>query len=369
VSPLAERIRREILERGPIPFARFMERALYDPEGGYYARGASRLGPGGDFYTASDVGRAFGGAIARQLLELDRAIGPLEPFHVVELGAGRGLLARDVIDAMDELDASLASRLRYDLVDRSRAMLDESRRRVPEARSLPPEELEAGHEGCVLAVELFDALPVHRVRRREGVLRELFVGIDDAGELVEVEGTCTAAARASAERYGAAAEEGTEAEVAPLVEAQIDAIDRCLRRGVLLVVDYGERAADLYGRSRPEGTLLAYRQHGTSRDYLRHVGEQDLTAHVNFSALEDAARARGFHPLGLTTQDRFLIANGILETFAPDEPGRLHDPRRVKERMQALQLIHPEGMGRRFKVLALAKGCRPDLAGLRDPFA
>jgi SAM-dependent MidA family methyltransferase len=146
-------------------------------------------------------------------------------------------------------------------------------------------------------------------------------------------------------------------------------MERCLDRGVMLVVDYGERAERLYGPTRPEGTLLAYRRHTTNRDYLRNVGAQDLTAHVNFSALEDRARAIGLAVLGLTTQDRFLIANGILETFRPDDPGRLHDPRRVKARLQAMQLIHPEGMGRRFKVLALAKGCRPDLAGLRDPFS
>ena len=346
-----------------------MERALYDPDGGYYSRGGSRLGPGGDFYTASDVGRAFGAAIARQLQEIDRAIGPHDPFHVVEFGPGRGLLARDVLDAMRFLDSDLASRLRYVMVDRSHAMRDESQRRVPEARTLAPGELGAGHVGCVLAVELFDALPVRRVRRRAGQLVEVFVDVGDEDALVEIERPCTRAAQSLAARYGAAPEEGDEAEVAPLVEPQLEAMERCLDRGVMLIVDYGERAERLYGPTRPEGTLLAYRRHATSTDYLQDVGEQDLTAHVNFSALEDRARSLGLAVLGLTTQDRFLIANGILETFRPDEPGRLHDPRQVKARLQAMQLIHPEGMGRRFKVLALAKGCRPDLAGLRDPFS
>jgi SAM-dependent MidA family methyltransferase len=255
------------------------------------------------------------------------------------------------------------------MVDRSHAMLDEAQRRVPEARCLAPEEVDGGHTGCVLAVELFDALPVHRVRRRAGELVEVYVGVDDSGALAEVEGPCTPEARSFAERHGAASVEGTEAEVAPLVDAQLDAMERCFERGVMLVIDYGERADRLYGPARPEGTLLAYRRHATNRDYLGHVGEQDLTAHVNFSALEDRSRQLGLEFLGLTTQDRFLIANGILETFRPDEPDRLHDARRVKARLQALQLIHPEGMGRRFKALALAKGCRPELTGLRDPFA
>jgi SAM-dependent MidA family methyltransferase len=322
VTPLAERLSSEIAERGPLSFARFMERALYDPEDGYYSRGGRRIGRRGDFFTASDVGPLFGAAMARQVREIDRAIGPLDSFHVVEFGAGRGLLARDLLDSMEDLDAGLRARLRYVMVDRSREMLAEAARRVPEAECLVPPELEPGLRGCALAVELFDALPVHRVRRRDGELVEVWVDVDDAGALVESEGPCTPEARALAERYGAAAEEGTEAEVAPLATLQVDLLERSLERGVMLVVDYGDRAERLYGPARPAGTLLAYRRHATSQEYLAHVGEQDLTAHVNFSAVEDRARALGLEPLGLTTQDRFLIANGILDAFEQDDPAR-----------------------------------------------
>jgi len=367
-SDLVERIGSEIRRNGPISFARFMDLALYDAAGGYYARGGAVLGPSGDFFTASDVGRLFGASIARQLLEIDQRIGPLDPFHVIEFGSGRGLLARDVLDAMAEIDSGLASRLHYLLVDRSRAMLEESRRRIPEGRSLEPAELQGGLCGSVLAVELFDALPVHRVRRRGGRLVELLVGLGDDGTLVELEGPCSPEVRTLAERYGVAADEGTEADLAPAVDAQLDTMAGCLDRGVMLIVDYGERANALHDGSRPQGTLLAYHRHTTNRSYLERVGQQDLTAHVNFSALEDRARALGLRVLGLTTQDRFLISNGILEVFRPDDPARLHDPRRVKLRLQAMQLIHPSGMGRRFKVLALAKGCDPVLTGLRDPF-
>jgi len=369
VTPLAERIRDEIREGGAWSFARFMERALYDPDGGYYSRGGGRLGPAGDYYTASDVGRAFGGALARQIRAIDAAIGPLEPFHVVEFGAGRGLLARDILDAMAVLEPGLAARLRYVLVDRSRAMLEEAGRRAPEARATRPEALGGGHRGCVLAVELFDALPVHRVRRRAGRLVEVFVGLDGAGHLAEVERPCSPAVLALAQRYGAAAVEGTEAEVAPLAEIALEAMARCLDLGVLLVVDYGERADRLYGASRPAGSLASYSRHATNTAFLENVGEQDLTAHVNFSALEDRAATLGLELLGLTTQDRFLIANGILDVFRPATTAeRRNDPLRAKARLQALQLIHPEGLGRRFKVLALGRGCRPDLSGMHDPF-
>jgi SAM-dependent MidA family methyltransferase len=139
-----------------------------------------------------------------------------------------------------------------------------------------------------------------------------------------------------------------------------------LARGLLLVIDYG------YGRGAapPQGTLLAYRHHRTHTHYLDAPGLEDLTAHVDFSLLEEQAQALGLAVVGHTTQDRFLIANGILEAFRCETHEAWHDARRVKARLQALQLIHPEGMGRAFRVLALAKGegFSAPLAGLADPF-
>ena len=133
---LLRRVREEIERRGPMPFSRFMELALYDPEHGYYASGPDRLGRGGDYYTASDVGPAFGRCLARQLAEMDRLLGSPDPFTVVEFGAGRGLLARDIIDAMSDVDAALAGRLRLVLVDRSPAMREACRGSVPQAQVL-----------------------------------------------------------------------------------------------------------------------------------------------------------------------------------------------------------------------------------------
>ena len=231
--------------------------------------------------------------------------------------------------------------------------------------------LDGGRDGCVLAVELFDALPVRRVRRRGGELVEVAVTIDAQGRLAECEVAADLDLAAQAGRYGAAAEEGIEAEIAPGLGPQLEAMQRTLRRGLLIIVDYGFPAAELYDASRRRGTLLAYHGHATNEEYLDRVGEQDLTAHVNFTALEDCARELGLDVLGTTTQDRFLVANGILDYFDQQTREQAYDPARVKQRMQAMQLIHPMGMGRKFKVLVLAKGLRPlpSLAGLRDPFA
>jgi SAM-dependent MidA family methyltransferase len=370
-SRLLDRIHAEIRLDGPITFARFMDLALHDPRDGYYAGGAERVGPRGDFITASDAGRAFGRCMARQIAEIDRAIGPTDPCHVIEFGAGRGLLALDVTTALEELDAALAGRVRYTMVDRSERMRSEAARRLPTARVLAPEEPGSGYRGCVVAVELFDALPVHRVRRRNGKLTEIHVGLNDGGELIELERSPGSEVRSYAERYGAAAEEGIEAEVAPSACTQLDTMERVLDRGVLVIVDYGYSAAELYHPERRRGTLLAYHRHTTNEEFLERIGEQDLTAHVNFSALEDRARERGLAVLGRTTQDRFLIGNGILETFEPDGEGSPPTPRQLKSRLQAMQLIHPSGMGRTFSVLMLAKNCDPPprLSGLVDPFA
>ena len=348
-----------------------MELALYHPKYGYYASGTGRIGPEGDFFTASDVGNAFGRCMARQIIDIDERVGPLDPFHVVEFGAGRGLLARDVLDAMSELQPELGRRLRYLMVDRSESMRERCTRRVPEARALAPEEIEGGYQGCLLAVELFDALPVHRVRRRGESLVEIKVDVDGAGALVEREEPATTDLGEAAERFGAAPVDGMEAEVSLGAAQQLEDLARAIDRGVMIVVDYGMPAAELYDRQRRRGTLLAYHGHATNEDYLARAGRQDLTAHVNFTVLEDRARECGLDVLGLTTQDRFLVANGVLEEFEQPDLQTARDPQRVKRRLQAMQLIHPEGMGRTFKVLALSKGCDPPprLSGLVDPFS
>ena len=270
---LLRRIRDEIAARGPISFARFMELALYDPDGGYYAQGGARLGVDGDYFTASDVGRAFGRCLARQIAEIDHRLGGPDPFHVVEFGSGRGLLARDIIDAASATDRAWADRLHYVAVDRSQAMRAAAAEQAPDATSLAPGQLERGYQGCSLAVELFDALPVYRLRRRGRALVEVRVGLGDDGELVELETTPDERAAALALRYGAANAAGVEAEVCPAALDQLEAMAGALDRGIVVIVDYGAGAQRLYTPQRKLGTLLAYHQHGTNERFLERVGQ------------------------------------------------------------------------------------------------
>lgn len=358
-NELEREIASEIRRSGPIPFSRFMELALYHSRLGYYEREPSPIGPEGDYFTASDAGTAFGECMARQLEEMDEVVGRPGPFTVVEFGAGRGLLARDVLRALEERGSGLFHRLRYVLVERSEALRRRARIEAPAARIAAPESLPRGAVGCALAVELFDALPVHRVRRRQGRLVEVLVGTDGSGRLVEVDGEPSEEVSAWAVRYGVAPGEGDEGEVSTEAGRQLGAMAAAIGKGFVLIVDYGDDAASLYGPRRAAGTLLAYRRHRTSGDLLASPGEQDLTSHVNFTALQEHARECGLVFLGRTTQERFLVAAGILERFDTREDSVWRRPSDVRRRLQALQLIHPEGMGRAFHVLAFSKGLDP----------
>jgi SAM-dependent MidA family methyltransferase len=342
-----------------------MELALHHPEHGYYARGPERLGRGGDFFTASDVGAAFGGSLARCLAEMDGALGHPDRFSYVELGAGRGWLARDVIDALAGAAPDLARRLHPMLVDTSAGMREAARTAVSEAAVLHRVPGVA-QRGCVVAVEWLDALPVHRVARRGARLVELGVDWRD-DRPVEIDLEPSAEVAAWVGRYGAAPEDGDEAEIPLELAPALASIDTALERGFVIVVDYGHEASRLFGPAHRRGTLLAYHRHRASEEYLERVGEQDLTAHVNLTALVDEAKGLGWQPLTVTSQDRFLIANGILDGL--DDPSDT-SLAAVKRRLQAKQLIHPHGMGRAFKVAVFSKGVDPppDLPGLRDPF-
>jgi SAM-dependent MidA family methyltransferase len=362
---LLEILRGQIRAGGPVSFARFMELALHHPEHGYYARGPSRLGRDGDFFTAGDVGPAFGACLARQLVEMDALLGRPSPFHYVEHGAGRGHLARDVLDALAANAPQLAARCDVMLVDSSSGMRAAEAQRVPTARVVPNGAARAGGAGCVVAVELFDALPVHRVRRRGPRLREVMVGLD-GDRLVEVEGAPGEEVDAWAEAHGAAPEDGDEAEACLALPAALAGLAASIDRGFLLIVDYGHEEKRLFGPAHRRGTLMAYHRHRASEDYLARVGEQDLTAHVNLTALAGAARSLGLQTAGITTQSRFLIANGILDGLDADGSTSLAA---TKRRLEAKQLIHPLGMGTTFKVAVFTKamGDASPMARWPDP--
>jgi SAM-dependent MidA family methyltransferase len=376
---LVERIRAEISVDGPITFARFMELALYEPELGYYRVPAERPGRAGDFLTAPETHPIFGAAIARQLDEIWQRLGRPDRFVLREYGAGSGTLAVAILDALAGRgrlgrvagSPELAAAIRYAPVEVNPHRRAELVRRIAVAGSGAALELELEADrpevGAVVANEFLDALPVHRVLgRADGQLAELFVGwngtafVEQAGE----PSTAALAERFAAE--GIVLAEGARAEVCLEIDGWIGRVSEGLARGAVLVIDYGHPAAELYGPTRAAGTLLAYSGHRVHEDWAVAVGRQDLTAQVDFSALDRAARATGLTPLGLTSQAEFLVGAGmdeLIEAIRSDPTTTLEDWLAV--RSAVARLLDPRAMGG-FGVSLLGRGLAegPPLAGL-----
>jgi len=375
---LVARIQDEIDRAGPITFARFMELALYEPGLGYYRVATARPGRAGDFLTAPETHPIFGAALARQLDEIHRRLGRPGRFVVREYGAGGGVLGLTILQALTAAEpfgrvagsAELIGAIRYapiELNEHRRAELVSELTAAGFGAHLEPNLApETPEVGVVVANEFLDALPVHRVVGRTGGLRELFVGrVGNA--FVEVEGessTPALAARLAAE--GVVLGEGSRAEVCLELDGWGDVVAAGLVRGVAIVIDYGHPAAELYGPDRSTGTLRAYAAHHVHDDWARSVGRQDLTAHVDFSALEAAARAAGLEPLGLTSQAEFLMGAGLdelLEAIRSDPATTMEAW--LETRSGIRRLLDPRGLGG-FRVAILGRGveAEPPLRGL-----
>lgn len=394
VSELEAIIAEEIAREGPIPFARFMALALYHPTLGYYAgggQGREPLGWQGDYFTSGDLHPLWGWTIARQLHEMWALLDRPPRFDVVEPGAGRGLLARETWRYALARAPEWAAALRYTLVDRAPAgsPLREARERrldeqlaafeAPEARvywagDLAEVTRDGPLTGCVVSNELVDALPVHVVQADDGELREVYVDVERAnGRLVETLGPPSAPEVASyLDHYKVPWREypsGWRAEICLEAAPWMRACAAALGRGFALTIDYGDTARRLYTRDRRHGTLAVYTHHQLGERPLAQPGRQDLTAHVNFSALIEAGRAGGLRFAGLTTQEAFLRRLGIqretdslaaklfpaADSERHTERGQADYLRRASLRNAVATLLNPHGLGG-FRVLAQHKG-------------
>ena len=368
---LVSRIGDEIRRDGPMPFSRFMDLALYDPDGGYYRGPEPRPGRDGDFLTAPEAHPIFGRAVARVLDEAWRRLGEPERFVLREFGAGEGALALAILDGLRRDGSGLAKALRYDPVDIEARRIDAVESRLYESgfgdNLLLPADRGGPIAGAVLANEVLDALPVHRLRRRDGVLRELAVDLaDDRFVEVEIEPTTSAlAGRLAAE--GIELIDGQTAEICLALDDWIADAAAGLGRGLLLLIDYGHVATDLYDPvRRRDGTLRAYLRHHVHDDPYRHVGRQDLTAHVDVTAVERAAAANGLVHLATTTQAEFLVGadtDELLRAIQADPETSLEAYLEVRSAL--LRLLDPAAMGR-FRVMAFGRDwpAGPPLAAL-----
>jgi SAM-dependent MidA family methyltransferase len=378
---LRARIAGEIDRDGPIPFARFMARALYEPEIGYYTGPREKIGQTGDFYTSLDVHPVFGRLIGVQVAEMARAL-PDGPFTVVEMGAGKGLLAYDVLREIRERDPDLFARLAYrvvevspDLIRRQRELLREFESRITWHARL--EEIEPVHpvdpvdpvdpvQGVFVSNELVDALPHHQVVMTGEGLMEVFV-THAKGRLLEVlRPPSTPAIPAYLEALGITLPEGYRTEIPLAALDWMRAVAGRLSRGYVLTVDYGYPADVYYRPDRTTGTFLCHHEHKVSADPYARIGAQDMTAHVDFSSLARTGRDAGLVPLGLTDQGHFLLGLGVAERMAEVLARDGGDPVKSDEFRAMRRLMDPLGMGKTFKVFVQEKGIEsPRLSGLR----
>jgi SAM-dependent MidA family methyltransferase len=361
---LETRIRDEIGREGPMTFARFMELALYDPAAGYYtaSRGdASEPGPGrsGDFLTAPEGHPIFGWTVARHLESVWDALDQPDRFVVREHGAGTGALAAGVLDGLRRSGSSLLAALRYQAVEASAGRLEALRERLAGlglADWLEPFDARP-EAGAIVANELLDALPVHRIEGGpDGAIRERFVVLDPDGALTTGLGDpSTPALAARLEAEGVRLQPGQAGEICLALDGWVAGAARTLERGEVLLIDYGYEAAELYRPDRGS-TLRAYHRHRVHADALVAIGRQDVTAHVDLTAVERAAALADLVPLGRTTQARFLDALGAGELLVglQTEPG-IDLGRYLEARAALVRMLDPRATGA-FAVLAFGKG-------------
>ncbi|MBI4394343.1 MAG: SAM-dependent methyltransferase [Euryarchaeota archaeon] len=345
---------------GPMPFSRFMEFCLYHPQWGYYSTPREKIGADGDYYTSSSLGPAFGRTLARQFALMWEACGRGR-FTLVEMGAGRGVLARDVITALAKERPEFLADLRYHIVEVSDAMA------AVQAKTLAPLDLPAGTvrrfsdpgelrsvRGCFFSNELVDAFPVHRVEMSGGELLEVHVDYDDDADKFEerlLEPSTPTLAK-YLDELGVKLVEGQRADLNLNALAWLTKVNAALDSGFVLTIDYGHEAKELYSTARMAGSLVAYKDHRVSNDVFANIGEQDLTTMVDFTSLRNLAEELGLRQLFYGTQRDYLTRLGILDTFA--RPGRSDDE--MIADLAIKNLVVPGAMGEIFKVHLVAKG-------------
>ncbi len=348
-----------VVEGGWISFARYMELALYAPGLGYYAAGATKLGPDGDFITAPEMTPLFGQALAVQLAAI---LDATEGRCVLELGGGSGALAADLLRALANRDALPA---RYELLEPSPDLRARQQttlaQRVPELLPLVRwlDVLPESIDGAVIANEVLDAVPTHVLVRADGNYYELGVELR-VGSAEPSDEAPFAWARRPAERRLQAlaamrfpAGDPYQNEVNPAAEALVGELARRLVGGAILFIDYGFPSAEYYHSQRDGGTLMCHTRHRAHGDPFLWPGLTDITAHVDYSAMAAAGIAAGCRVAGYTAQAAFLLGCGILDMLAKGrEPGSVDY---LKAAVPVQRLLSPAEMGELFKVLALTK--------------
>jgi SAM-dependent MidA family methyltransferase len=356
-----------------ITFAEYMDLALYHPQYGYYATGRVNIGDRGDFFTSPHLGADFGELLGKQLSELWEIMGRPEPFQLVEMGAGQGLLAIDMLRYLQREHPEFFGVLEYLIIEKSPALIKQQQQNleswveiIPKVRWCSWEEIpENSLVGCCFSNELVDAFPVHLWTIEAGELREIYV-TTAAGEFQEVVGEISTPRLQDYWKLTGIKitdyPEGYRSEVNLAALDWLTIVASKLQRGYVITIDYGYEGDRYYSPGRNQGTLQCYYRHRHHSNPYIHVGRQDITAHVNFTALEQQGKLLGLESEGLTKQGLFLMELGLGDRLAAlssstagDSLATPQELLQIMQRRQTLhQLIDPHGLGG-FRVLVQSK--------------
>ena len=357
-SPLAALLHQQAQAAGGISFADFMAKALYHPQYGYYMAARDRIGKSGDFFTSSSVNSLFGRLVARQLVQMAELLSA-ETFQIVEQGAGEGHLALDILDTLAKEAPEFYARLTYTLVEVSHDnRLRQAKNLVAHTDKLAwrNEEDWSIKSGCFLSNELVDAFPVHVVEKHAGVLHEVFVTSRENVFIEELRVATDPRLSAYFTWLGCGPLEGNRAEVNLAAVDWMHLVGQRISQGFVLTIDYGYPVKELYALHRSAGTLMCYHRHQADDNPYDRIGEKDITAHIDFTALQKAGSEVGLETLCFSEQYRFLLGLGFFEELMRLEAATEDEKEARAIRLTLKNLIMPEtGMGETFKVLVQGK--------------
>lgn len=358
---LSSIIIQKIKKHGPISFCDFMEMALYYPELGYYTSSREKIGKSGDYYTSPNLTSAFGEMLGKQIEEMWHILGEKE-FTIVEMGAGPGLLSGDILSYLKK-NHELTRNLNYCIVEKSPTFRNMQKQRLEVQNVSWYDSINelSGMTGCIFSNELPDAFPVHVVIM-EKELMEVFVDYENG--FTEVLRPATCELKNYLEELKMSLPFGYRTEINLNAIKWIQEIGHTLKKGFVITIDYGYPSDELYQEYRNRGTLMCYYKHSLNETPFEHLGEQDMTTHVNFSALDRWGQKKGLYMCGFTDQAHFLMGLGI-EEYLKDLQER--DPVNYYKKMLPVKTLMME-MGETFKILIQKKGIEGfDLSCLKFP--
>jgi len=360
-AQLTSILREEIAAAGPMTFRRFMELALYHSEHGYYSQPRTIVGKEGDFFTNVSIGSLFGKLIARQFVEMWEKLDKPETFTIVEQGAHSGDFANDVLQALDQETPECFASTHYTIVEPSARLREQQQTQlaaftktswVSSLHDLPP------FTGVHFSNELLDAFPIHRVVWSRSEWQEDYVVAHEDGFAWKAGALSSPELTTAVNAFPLPLPDGYKTEINLAAPQWLHDVNAKLERGFILLVDYGYVREQYFTPERHDGTLSAYARHQRQPNPLAAPGEQDLTAHVEFSSLLERATALDLALCGFTDQHHFMVGSGA--DYFQTERG-------ASERRAFQTLMHPELMGASFKVLGLAKQvqAQPPLTGFQ----